>query len=244
MYIEVNHDLTSARASLIGFAVDSPAPLDPALSPTNDNDCPAAIIAVEFAGPRTTVDAIRRLLAKGALAVLCSRFGHRQYVHKCASPHSAYRLCTASLPGGWVHALLIHPHATLPGIQDLRGQAHCYLVEPEHSENDRFLTHFTSVLRELTLIPVLPHWAEPLWSLGVEHGLIAPVAKAEGMRAWKILPHSWDTIVRDAVRKHILKVEPRKEAAAPSRRYSYGKEDAAPFSPRLKPGVSGAAKER
>jgi len=208
MLVEVGFGRTRAQAVLLGFAVDRPAPVDPDDSSSEGNMRPEAIIAVEFAGPRSTVDVIRRLFAKGARATFF--LGHGIFRNaRCALPPSAYRFCAVPLPGGWTHALLVHPHATIPGIQELRGQAHCYLVEPAYPvTRDRLLTHFASVLQALTLIPVLPHWAATLWDLGVKYALIVPVRFGQGLRAWKILPHSWDDIVGDAVRRRILRIEP------------------------------------
>jgi hypothetical protein len=214
LYVEFGSGRERARATLIGAVVDRPVPLDPKDRSTDGDRFPSAIIAVEFAAPKSTVDDIRRLVTKGAYIEFQSRYmGSR--IFSCARPPSAYRLCTATLPGGWTHALLVHPHATIPGIQELRGQAHCYLIEPGHSgTKERLLTHFTAVLQALTLIPVLPHWASPLWGLGVQRGLIVPTMISEGMQAWKIMPDSWTDVVREAVRSRILSAEAIPEASS------------------------------
>jgi len=81
-----------------------------------------AIAALEFVGPATTVDRLRRDLRRGEWVTIDrihDRSTWQMYRQRvCCDPApSTYRALLKPLPGGWTHALVLHPRATLPGVR-------------------------------------------------------------------------------------------------------------------------------
>lgn len=74
------------------------------------------------------------------------------------------------------------------------------LLLANHQDDTPHPRSFLGHLRALRIV-FLPHWADALWTAGVEAGLITPLP-AVGMTAWQIdsQQHPWHTLVRDMVR--------------------------------------------
>jgi hypothetical protein len=157
-------------ASLLGHAVDTEPSSQDALS----EDATAggkfsAIVALEFVGPATTVDRLRRDLRRGEWVTIDRVHDRgtwqmiRERAH-CDPAPSTYRALVKPLPGGWTHALILHPRATLPGIR--MGESF-YLVDPARIADfdatdvpfERTQEHFIRALDLAIPLPVVPAWA-------------------------------------------------------------------------------------
>ncbi len=177
------------------------------------------VVALEFAGPKTIVDSLRRDLRRGdRLAIVHSdRLSHEFRLPRPAS----YLMFLRALPNGYTHALLLHPRATLGGM--LPGRPG-YLVDPAshtaspdpHPSNDRMLTHLHHALNLMLPFPLFPHWTPYLWEAGVGQGLVRPLEPVFGVTAWGIQPdaEAWHAIVRLGLRDGALRAG-EAEAVAP-----------------------------
>lgn len=195
-------------ALLIGFALDyderddkdiaahhdAPAGTGPVVAPRQRTDYPVRLaVALEIVGPKTSVDALRRDLRRGEW--LRIRFpSERDHTLRirARSAASTHVGLLKPLPDGWVHGLLLHPAATLPGIV---AGAPFYLIEPDHvpgvdgtapADERRTLVHFLHALDAAISAPLLAHWGAALWEAGTNAELITPLPRTWGLRAWRV----------------------------------------------------------
>jgi hypothetical protein len=203
-------------APLLAYAVETtPAerPEDKGAAPQRDllaRLSKSLVIALEFAGPKTIVDSLRRDLRRGdrLTVVHPGRLSHEFRLPRPAS----YPMFLRALPNGYTHALLLHPRATLGGM--LPGHPG-YLVDPasrnaspgSRPSNDRMLTHFHHALNLMLPLPLFLHWTPYLWEAGVGQGLVRPLEPAFGVTAWGIQPdaEAWHAIVRLGLRDGVLR---------------------------------------
>lgn len=71
------------------------------------------------------------------------------------------------------------------------------------------LQRFAAMLNQALEIPVLAHWARPLWDMGLEAELITPVTCGGDIsEAYRVLPDGelWAAIVADAFVTHALHI--------------------------------------
>jgi hypothetical protein len=175
-----------------------------------------AAVALEFVGPSTAVDRLRRDLRRGAWVTI-ERTADAQYAYRdrvyCHPAPSTYRALLKPLPGGWTHALVLHPRATLPGIR--LGEPF-YIVDPDQMANlvgtgaprERTLTHFIRALDLAIALPLLSAWAGHLWDASRDAGLIERLP-AEGVGAWRVWADEavWARVIREGIRAGRLSVE-------------------------------------
>ncbi len=169
------------------------------------------VVALEFAGPRTIVDSIRRDLRRGD-RVRVIHPGRKSCDFRLLRP-SLYRPFLGALPNGYAHLLLLQPRATLSGI--LPGRP-VYLIDPaghqippgQMGPSERTLTHFQSALNLMLPIPLFTHWTPALWDDGIRGDLVQPLGDDEtyGLSAWRLRPdpEAWHAVVRSGIRAGTL----------------------------------------
>jgi len=195
-------------AALLGYAIDDTAggTLPPDEQAARERESHAAtkttlVVAVEMAGPRICVDAIRRDLKRGDSVGLSRGAGWTQSA-RLYRP-SRYRVYQTTLPNGYVHVLLLHARAALDGLVP---EATAYLVDlvphdparvPE-LPTDRMVRHFYHVLNALIPLPLFPEWARPLWDAGQTAGLVEPLRDVFALSAWRVvgMVSAWHDLVR------------------------------------------------
>jgi hypothetical protein len=208
----------SDYAYLLGYAVDT----EPGSEGSRIEDRTpvdrefVAAAALEFVGPSTTVDRLRRDLRRGAWVTIDrtadARYTYRDRVH-CHPAPSTYQVLLKPLPGGWTHALVLHSRATLLGMHP--GESF-YVVDPDHvadlegsgASRERTLMHFIRALDLAITLPVLLAWADYLWDVGQGDGLIERLP-AEGVRAWRVWADeaAWAKAIRAGISTRKLPVE-------------------------------------
>lgn len=213
-----HRDFGSDYAYLLGYAVDTePGSLGTRIEGRTAiaNEFVAAV-TLEFVGPSTAVDRLRRELRRGTWVTI-DRAADAQYTYRdrvrCHPSPSTYQALLKPLPGGWTHALVLHPRATLPGIR--LGEPF-YIVDPGQvadlvgtgAPGERTLTHFIRALDLAIALPLLSAWAGHLWDASRDAGLIEPVA-AEGVHAWRVWAEEgvWARVIREGIRTRRLPVE-------------------------------------
>lgn len=168
------------------------------------------IIAIEFAGPKFAVEAARRWLRAGKWISAVAEGKRLDRLLRLDHGSTRYAALTSALPSGWVHALMLHPHATLPGIA---GGGDFYLVEPardpRYDPDARRLAHFAAALDAALPFPVLPTWDGWLWERGSFEGLITPLPVAVRLRGYRIAGtvDRWRDIIISGVRSGALRAE-------------------------------------
>jgi hypothetical protein len=208
----------SDYAYLLGYAVDTEPGSEGSRieDPTSAANKFVAAVALEFVGPSTTVDRLRRDLRRGAWVTIDrtadGQNTYRDRVH-CHPAPSTYQALLKPLPGGWTHALVLHPWATLLGI---RPGKPFYVVDPDQvadltgtgAPHERTLKHFVRALDLAIALPVLAAWANHLWDSGRDAGLIEELL-AEGVRAWRVWAEeaAWARVIREGIRTRRLRVE-------------------------------------
>jgi len=168
------------------------------------------IIAIEFAGPRFAVETARRWLRAGKWISVVAEGQRMEKLLRLDHGSTRYAALTSALPSGWVHALMLHPRATLPGIV---GGEDCYLVEPardpRHPAEARTFMHFAAALDMLLPFPVLPAWAAWLWERGIFEDLITPLSVAVRLSGYRIngAASRWRGVIISGVRSGALCAE-------------------------------------
>lgn len=206
-------------AYLLGHAVDTEQGShgEPLEDPTAVSKF-TAIIALEFVGPATTVDRLRRDLRRGEWVAIDRVHDwntwqmYRERV-RCDPAPSTYRALVKPLPGGWKHAIVLHPRATL---LEIRMAESFYVVDPAQVADfdgtdapvERTLEHFIRALDLAIPLPLVPAWGAYLWNAGREAGLIDELP-ADGLRAWRVRPdeESWANAIRKGIHSGELTVE-------------------------------------
>lgn len=208
-------------AYLLGHAVDTERASQGA--PAEDTAAlgkATTIVALEFVGPATTVDRLRRDLRRGEWVTIDrvrDRHSWQMYRERvrCDPAPSTYRALLKPLPGGWTHVLILHPRATLPEIH--MGESF-YVVDPARIADfaatevpfERTPDHFIHALDLAIPLPIVSAWARYLWNAGREADLITELP-ADGLSAWRVLADedSWAKAIRKGVRSGALIVEGR-----------------------------------
>jgi len=200
-------------AALLGYAIDDTAsgalPADEQSAGERESHTATKttlVVAVEMAGPKSCVDAIRRDLKRGD-SVGLSRGASWTQSARLHRP-SQYRVYQTTLPNGYAHVLLLHARAALDGLVP---EATAYLVDPVPHDSaavpspptDRMLRHFHHMLNGLIPLPLFPEWAQPLWDAGQAAGLVEPLRDVFALSAWRLrgAVAAWHDLVRTGLHR-------------------------------------------
>ncbi len=204
-------------APLLGYAFDTDLkalPADEQAALQRDSVMRYAksiVVALEFAGPKTIVDSIRRDLRRGD-RVRVAHPNRKSCEFRLLRP-SLYRPFLGVLPNGYAHLLLLHPRAALSGILPERP---VYLIDPASHQipmshaapSKRTLTHFYSALNLMLPLPLFTHWTAALWDRGIDEDLVQPLGDDEtyGLSAWRLRADTdvWQAIVRAGIQAGTL----------------------------------------
>jgi hypothetical protein len=156
------------------------------------------LIALEMVGPRSATDAVRRALRRGDWVSLGGASTPRLPRRAQWAPGGLVEFARR-LPSGQMHALLLHPQATLTRLDP---EGRIFLIDsgtrhdPEHAH---------AVLSAALPLPGLPAWAPWLLDQGRHEGLVITLP-AHGFAAAEIIADvdRWAALIQAGLRRKAL----------------------------------------
>lgn len=127
-------------------------------------------VALELAGTKGGVSEVFRDARAGESLVLVEL--NRARSTWVAQGGSKYLVLTAQLPNGCANGLLLHPQATIAGIQ---AEHDWFLVARKSATGAALATRLGAGLRMATVLPFREHWLPALWREGMQHDLVVPL---------------------------------------------------------------------
>jgi hypothetical protein len=185
--IRITRDPECRLSLASGLPVHTPTVV---LDPDHDD-----IVYLEMVGPKQAVRANWAALVGGRVQWI-----GRQRVELDGMKRHA--LVQASLPCGWLDAVLIHKQASLQAMQP---EEPFYLLD---GGDGQIPPLFYPMLNKCLAIPLLETWADFLWARGREAGQGARLIEllndgaGQDYAAWRVLPapEAWQEIVQNGLR--------------------------------------------
>lgn len=188
--VRVRHDPQRQVSLATGLGVYAPA-----LTIDEVNN---TLVYLQMVGVKQSVKANWAALAGGGKV---HWFGNKRIQLEGMKRHVKLQ---ATLPCGWVDHILIHKQASL---QEMNPERPFYLLDDGgygDGRQDVGGAHipplFYAMLNKALALPLLPEWAEYLWSNGRARNLITLLDDGEGQgyAAWQVMPagEAWQEIVQ------------------------------------------------
>jgi hypothetical protein len=158
------------------------------------------LIALEMVGPRSATDAVRRALRRGDWVSLGGASTPRLPRRAQWAPGGLVEFARR-LPSGQMHALLLHPQATLSRV-DPEGRA--FLIDRGDRHDPE---HTYAVLGAALPLPILPEWTAWLADRGASAGLLARLPSHRCAASEVVLDiDAWAALIQSGIRSGILRL--------------------------------------